>query len=141
MFELMPLGNRERGLWGYLDNLERNFFQNMTPATGLLRTDITDEGDHFLLSAEMPGFRKEDIKIDLGDGMLTVSARRNEETEETKGSYVRRERRMGSYTRSFDVSGIKTEEITAKYDSGVLSLRLPKEDAQPLPPGRQIEIQ
>lgn len=140
MLELMPVRNRN-SIWGYLDSLERSVFQNMAPATGLLRTDITDEGDHFLLSAEMPGFQKEDIRIDLADGLLTIQARRGEETEETKGNYLRRERRVGSYARSFDVSAVKTDEIVAKYQDGILSLVLPKQEEEPLPPSRQIAIQ
>ncbi len=140
MFELIPFSNSRRNIWGYLDNLERGFFQSMTPATGLLRTDIVDAGDHYVLSAEMPGFKKEDISIDLSDGTLTISAQRTEENEKAGGNYLRRERRVGSYMRSFDVSEVKTDAITASYTDGILSLKLPKIEEPPLPPSRQIAI-
>ena len=141
MFELIPFRTGNRGIWGYLDDLERSFFQNAAPATGMLRTDIVDQGDHYLLSAELPGLSKEDIQVDLADGMLTIRANRTEENEETKGNYLRRERKVGSYARSFDVSAVKTEDITAQYQDGVLSLKLPKIETQAIPPTRQIEIQ
>ncbi|MGI6403732.1 MAG: Hsp20/alpha crystallin family protein [Oscillospiraceae bacterium] len=141
MFDLVPFRTGNRGIWSYFDDLERSFFQNVFPATGMLRTDILDQGDHFLLSAELPGFSKEDIQVDLADGMLTIRAHRAEENEESKGNYLRRERRVGSYVRSFDVSAVKTQDITAQYQDGVLTLKLPKLETQPLPPARQIEIQ
>ncbi len=141
MFELIPFRTGNQGIWSYLDDLERSVFQGATPATGMLRTDIVDQGDHYLLSAELPGLSKEDIQVDLADGMLTIRANRTEEKEETKGNYLRRERKVGSYARSFDVSAVKTEDITAQYQDGVLSLKLPKIEAQPIPPTRQIEIQ
>ncbi|HHY51789.1 MAG TPA: Hsp20/alpha crystallin family protein [Clostridiales bacterium] len=141
MFDLVPFRSDHRSIWNYFDEMERNFFQNFFPTTGILRTDILDEGDHYLLSAELPGFSKEDIRVDLADGMLTIRAQRAEENEESRGNYLRRERRVGSYVRSFDVSDVKTDEITAQYRDGVLTLKLPKLDTQPIPPARQIEIQ
>lgn len=145
MFDLIPMSGHERSIWNYFDNLERNFFQNAFPsfATGDVqpRTDVTDEGDRYLLSAEFPGFNREDINIGLDGNMLTISATRKEENEEKKDNYIRRERRMGAYSRSFDISGIDTEAINAKYENGVLKLELPKKQATPLPPARQIEIQ
>ena len=141
MFELIPFRTGNQGIWSYLDDLERSVFQGATPATGMLRTDIVDQGDHYLLSAELPGLSKEDIQVDLADGMLTIRANRTEENEETKGNYLRRERKVGSYARSFDVSAVKTEDITAQYQDGVLSLKLPKIETQAIAPTRQIEIQ
>ena len=92
------------------------------------RTDIRDAGDRFILEAELPGFQKEDIKLDLKDGILTISAQHSENKDEKddKGQYIRRERRYGSFTRSFDVTGVDEEHITASYNNGVLELSLPK---------------
>ena len=139
MFGMIPFDRRDSSLFDMMDNFERSFFGDNSAST--FRTDIRDEGDKFVLEAELPGFKKEDIKLDLKDGILTVSAQHSESSEEKdkKGSYIRRERRYGSFARKFDVSGIQEDGITAAYNNGVLELTLPK--AQPVvPAARQIEI-
>ena len=140
MFGMIPFERRENNLFDLFDNFERNFFGSSSPST--FRTDIRDEGDKFVLEAELPGFKKEDIKLDLKDGILTVSAQHSESSEEKdkQGSYIRRERRYGSFSRSFDVSNIQESGITASYKDGVLELQLPKQQPT-VPAARQIEIQ
>ena len=140
MFGMIPFDRRDSSLFDMLDNFERNFFGTSSNTASSFRTDIRDEGDKFVLEAELPGFKKKDIKLDLKDGILTISAQHTEENEEKKNSYIRRERRYGSFSRSFDVSGIQEDHITAAYNNGVLELTLPK--AQPVvPAARQIDIQ
>ena len=144
MFELMPFEHRNnRRLAAYdpfreMENFERSFFGGMPE----FRTDIKDEGDHYLVEADLPGFKKEDIKVDLDGDVLTVAAERNKENEEkdNKGNYLRRERVYGSVSRSFDVSSIKTEEIKVGYKDGVLSLTLPKKTSS-VPVTRRLEIE
>ena len=139
MFGMIPFARHDDNVFDLFDNFERSFFGDNSAST--FRTDIRDQGDKFLLEAELPGFKKEDIKLDLKDGILTVSAQHSESSEEKdkKGSYIRRERRYGSFARKFDVSGIQEDGITAAYNNGVLELTLPK--AQPVvPAARQIEI-
>ena len=136
---MIPFARHDDNVFDLFDNFERSFFGDNSAST--FRTDIRDEGDKFVLEAELPGFKKEDIKLDLKDGILTVSAQHSESSEEKdkKGSYIRRERRYGSFARKFDVSGIQEDGITAAYNNGVLELTLPK--AQPVvPAARQIEI-
>ena len=140
MFGMIPFDRRDSSLFDMLDNFERNFFGTSSNTSSSFRTDIRDEGDKFVLEAELPGFKKEDIKLDLKDGILTISAQHSEENEKKENSYIRRERRYGSFSRSFDVSGIQEDHITAAYNNGVLELSLPK--AQPVvPASRQIDIQ
>ena len=140
MFGMIPFDRRESSLFDMLDNFERNFFGSSSNTASSFRTDIRDAGDKFILEAELPGFKKEDIQLDLKDGILTISAQHSDENEEKGSSYIRRERRYGSFSRSFDVSGIQEDHITAAYNNGVLELTLPK--AQPVvPAARQIEIQ
>ena len=93
------------------------------------------------LEADLPGFKKEDIHIDLEGDYLTISASRNDSKEEKdeKGNYVRRERCYGSFTRSFDISGIKADEITAEYSDGVLKLNMPKRE-EIKPTSRRLEL-
>ncbi len=141
MFGMIPFEHRENNLFDLFDNFERNFFGGSSNLS-TFRTDIRDEGDKFVMEAELPGFNKEDIKLDVKDGILTVSAQHtsNNDEKDKKGNYIRRERRYGSFARSFDISGIDQEHITASYADGVLQLTLPKE--QPVvPAARQIEIQ
>lgn len=115
----------ERNFFGYPFG---SFFGNRDLAE--FKTDLTDEGDHYLLEADLPGFEKKDIHLDINDDVLTVSAERHSKIEEKdkKDKVVRIERSYGSYSRQFDVSGVKTNEIKAKYDNGVLKLTLPKKE-------------
>lgn len=139
MFDLMPFGRRENNLFNYFDNMEKNFFGDMAQSFSTFRTDVIDEGDKYVLKAELPGFQKEDIKIDIEGSYLTISAQHSDETEEKKDNFVRRERRYGSFARSFDISDIKSNDITADYTSGILSLNLPKVEGT-VPESRRIEI-
>lgn len=139
MFDLMTLGNRGNSLFNYLDNVERNFFGNYPQGISYFRTDITDEGDKLILKADLPGFDKKDIKVEVKDDCMTISAQRNEENEDKKDKYVYRERRYGSFARSFDVSNIKSDEITAEYKNGILTLNLPKRE-EAIPQSHKIEV-
>ena len=148
MFEIIPL-THSRSFWSpfrEMDNLARAFFNEpffsekaeIRPS----RTDIrkTDEG--FVLDADLPGFEKKDIAIDLKDDVLTIKAQRHSEVEDSdkKENYIRIERSYGSYERSFDVSGIDTDKIKAKYENGVLSLTLPEKEPV-IPETKTLEIE
>ena len=102
-------------------------------STGLMRTDVIEKDNCYQLEAELPGFNKEDIKIDLKNDTLTISASHNENKDEKdeNGKYIRRERRSSSYQRSFHVEGLKPEDIIAQYRNGVLTVNLPKKEAIP----------
>ena len=142
MFGMIPFERSNDNFFDLFDNFERKFFGNSSAALPDFRTDIRDAGDRFVLEAELPGFSKEDIKLDVKDGILTISAQHSENKDEKddKGSYIRRERRFGSFTRSFDVTGVDEEHITASYNNGVLELNLPK--AVPVvPEAKRIAIE
>ena len=106
------------------------------------RTDVTDEGDHYLLEADLPGFEKKDITLDIRDDTLTVRAERKSKVEEKdkKDKVIRMERSYGAYERHFDISGVDADKIKAKYMDGVLRLTLPKQEKR-LPEGRRLEIE
>lgn len=110
-----------------------------------MNTDITDEGDHYLLKSDLPGMEKDDIKIDIQGDRLTISAEQTSSRDEDKGEgenrYVYRERSYGSYRRSFNISDIKGDEISARYRNGVLELKLPKKDETKQTEGRTLEIE
>ncbi len=152
MFELTRrTGNRIADRYNpfrEMEEFERRFFGSPFDSfmTGreiaAFKTDITDEGDHFLLEADLPGFPKENIKLELDGDILTVKAERSSKNEENdeENRVVRRERSYGSYQRQFDVGGIDTDSIKCRYEDGVLKLTLPKKE-QILPKARQIEIE
>ena len=121
-----------------LEEMQRAFFAPSTNAGGF-GTDIIDDGNQYRLEADLPGFKKEDIHVDVNGDRLTISAERKNESEDNKDGYIRRERSYGSYSRTFDISQINADAITGDYSDGVLKLVLPKkEEAQPT--ARRIEL-
>ncbi|MBR4928871.1 MAG: Hsp20/alpha crystallin family protein [Oscillospiraceae bacterium] len=121
-----------------MEEMERRFFAPSAPAFGF-RTDILEEDGGYKLQADLPGFDKEDIHVDVEGDLLTISAERREENEENRDGYVRRERRFGSYKRSFDVSEIDQDAIAGDYTNGVLTLHLPRKEAE-APAAKRIEL-
>lgn len=144
MFGITPYERRNNAMtydpFKAFDNFEREFFKNGMMAE--FKTDIRDNGKEYELLVDLPGFRKEDINIELDDNCLTIQAERRFENEEKdkKGNYVRRERSYGSFSRSFDVSGIEVSDIKASYEDGVLKLVLPKKQ-EITPATRRLEIE
>lgn len=95
----------------------------------IMKTDIQEHEGSYLLDIELPGYKKEDVKAELNDGYLTVSAEKNEEKEEKdkRGNYIRRERYTGQCQRSFYVGKYVTQEdIKASFEEGVLKIQVPK---------------
>ena len=152
MFELTPFFRTNRAFATFdpfkeMEELEKQFFGRQLPAYGYsnsrpgFRTDVRENDKEYILDAELPGFSKEDIGIEIKNGYLTIKAERKSDSEEKdeKNNYIRRERCYGSFSRSFDLEGIDSENISASYKDGILSLTLPK--AAPLiDEGRKIEI-
>ena len=107
----------------------RNFNTN-----SLMKTDIRETDGSFELDIDMPGFNKEDLKAELKEGYLTISASTNKDNGEKdeNGKYIRRERYVGSCSRSFYVGEeIKQDDIKAKFENGILKISVPKKEAQP----------
>ncbi len=142
MFEMMPF-EYSNDLLDSFQNFEKNFFSEIGRSFSGFNTDIQDTGKEYVLEAELPGFNKEDIHVDVQDGVLTISAKHEEkqdEKDEKSGKYVRRERRYGSYQRSFTLDGVDPKNIQGAYENGVLKLTLPKEQPA-VPETHRIEIQ
>ena len=143
MFELRPFERRNNHVAAYdpWDQMERAFFGDGSWGRGLseFKTDIQDKGDSYLLEADLPGFKKEDIQINIENDCLTISAERHSNEEDKKTNFIKRERVYGSFTRSFDVSGVDVDAIEASYNDGVLTVTLPKR-AELLPVSRKLEI-
>lgn len=143
MFELIPFDRNMRRVADFdpiraFDDMERSFFGN-EGMVSTFRTDVRDTGDAFILEAELPGFSKDDLNLDIENDCLTISAERTQDKEEEKPNYIKRERYYGSFSRSFDVSGIDIDKIEASYDDGILTLNLPKKP-ELVPATRKLEI-
>ncbi len=108
-----------------------DFFTTNTsrrPSISSLKTDILEVDNGYELNIDVPGFGKEDIKIQLDKGYLTIEAKKEEVKEDENKHYVRRERFTGTCARSFYVGDdIQEEDIKAKYEKGILNLFIPKE--------------
>ena len=119
-------------------------------AANVMKTDVRENKDSYDVFVDLPGFKKEDIKLDVENDVLTISAEHSydskddekaeEKAEKGKKNYVKRERYYGSYSRSFNVSEIDVENIKAAYENGVLTLTMPKK-APAKPESKHLEIE
>ena len=109
----------------------------------MMKTDIKEHDGGYELTVDLPGVKKDDIKAELNDGYLTITADNNSSKDENdeKGKYICRERYSGSYSRSFYVGDAVTEEdIKAKFENGTLTLDIPKKEALPEKQNKYIAI-
>ncbi|MCQ2425425.1 MAG: Hsp20/alpha crystallin family protein [Lachnospiraceae bacterium] len=146
MFDMTPLFYDFRTLFPtpnrLLNEAERAFFTGTPSAeNNFFRTDIRQTDSGYLLEAELPGFKKEEIAVDLEGKTLTITAKKeeNDEKKDEKEGYLRKERRTGSYSRSFRLNGIRTEDVTASYEDGILRIELPKKEL-PAPEKRRLAV-
>lgn len=106
-------------------------------AISVMKTDVREHENGYELDVDLPGIKKENVKVKLEDGYLTISAStaQNNDEKDKKGNYIRRERFSGSYSRSFYVGEeVKETDIKAKFDNGVLQLSIPKPEVLPKQP-------
>ncbi|MBE6115834.1 MAG: Hsp20/alpha crystallin family protein [Erysipelotrichaceae bacterium] len=125
-----------------LENVDRKLYGKH--AAKEMLTDVKEHEDHYEVEIDLPGFKKEDIKIELNEGYLTITAAKGlkEEEKNKAGKIVRQERYSGTMSRSFYVGDqITSEDIKAKYEDGVLSLTVPKKEEQKLPEKHTIMIE
>ncbi len=136
---MIPRRNNEFDLF---NDLFRDPFFN-EHETKVMKTDIREKKDKYLIDIDLPGYNKDNIKISVEDGYLTVQASIDSNHEEKEdGKFVRRERYMGSCSRSFYVGeDVKSEDIKASFKNGILNLEIPKiEESKKLPEKKYIEI-
>ena len=115
--------------WGKKNPLYGKHAQNM------MKTDIRETDGSYELDIDLPGFKKDEIQMELNDGVLTISAAKglNKDEEDKKGNYIRKERYAGSMSRSFYVGKhVTVEDVHPKYENGILSFSVPKEEAKPV---------
>ena len=133
MLNLMIRKNRKRNLGLFDDSFFNDFFNTpfLLGDRQIMRTDLREEDNRYLLDIELPGLNKQDIKLSLEDGYLTVEVVKEEskEQKDDKGNYVRRERYYGNCSRTFYLGDVKEEDIAANYNNGILTVSVPKAEA------------
>ena len=112
-------------------------------AKNLMKTDIREKDNSYELDIDLPGFKKDELNIDLSNGYLTIQASKglDKDEQDKDGRYIRRERYAGSMSRSFYVGDVKPEEVSAKFEDGILRLDLPKAGQRRLPENNRICIE
>ena len=129
-FGMVPMWNGRNPLYG-------------KHAKNLMKTDVRETEDTYEVDIDLPGFKKDEISVDLEDGYLTIRAAKglDKDEKDKKGKYIRQERYAGACSRSFYVGDVKPKDVSAKYEDGILKLTLPKRDARQLPNQNRIAIE
>ena len=148
---LMPSIFGENLFDDFMDDFMNDFaFSRRVPAafsktgTDMMKTDVKETDTGYELDMNLPGFKKEDVKIQLKDGYLTIQATTNTNQDEKnkEGKYIRKERYSGSMNRSFYIGDtISEDDIHAKFEDGILKLTIPKEEPKKVEEGKYISIE
>ena len=128
---------------------ESEFFGKKNPLYGkhaknMMKTDVKEKDNGYEVAIDLPGFKKDELHLELNDGYLTISAEKglDKDEKDKNDKYIRRERYAGSMSRSFYVGeNMKEEDIHAKYENGILTLDVPKEQKKAVPEKRYIAIE
>lgn len=144
-------------IWG--ENLFDEFFDDafsMFPMMGgrdplygknaknLMKTDVREKGNSYELDVDLPGFKKDEVTLDLKDGRLVITASKglDKDQEDKEGRYIRRERYAGTCSRSFYIGeAIQAKDVSAKFEDGILRISLPKQEQKQLPESTLIAIE
>ena len=112
-------------------------------AKNLMKTDVRETEDTYELDIDLPGFKKDEVTVDLKDGCLTISAAKglDKEEQDKKGRYIRQERYAGACSRSFYVGDVEPKDVSAKFEDGILRISMPKEPKKELPQSSAIAIE
>lgn len=131
------------------DAFDMDFFGRKNPLYGknaknMMKTDIRETDGSYELDIDLPGFKKDEVRVQLKNGYLTISAAKglDKDEQDKKGNFIRRERYAGSMSRSFYVgNGVTENEIHAKYEDGILKLSIPKKDPKAVEEKGYIQIE
>jgi HSP20 family protein len=116
------------------------FFPFYYRNSSYMNVDIKEDENSYILEADLPGIKKEDINIELQDDTLTISVKKEEKNEKSEENYIRKERKSCSVCRSFHLENIKNEEISAKFENGLLTMILPKKETGKKAESKKINI-
>lgn len=131
------------------DDFDKEFNRMMRPLYGkhaqnMMKTDVRETDNSYELDIDLPGFKKDEIKVELDNGYLSISAAKGLDKDEEKkdGKYIRRERYAGSMNRTFYVgSQLTQQDIQAKFEDGILKISVPKKDVQQIEQNKYIAIE
>ncbi len=132
---------RKRNEFDLFDDMFRMdpFFERKE--MNLMRTDIKEKGDNYIIEIDLPGYDKQDIEIEMEKGYLKVSAKTSKETDNSEDKYIHKERFYGECSRSFYVGeNLKEEDVKAAFKNGILTLTVPKEQPKKLEEKKYIQI-
>ena len=130
-FEMFPMRNTRNELYG-------------KRGKNLMKTDVRETADSYELDVDLPGFKKEEVHVDLKDGYLSISAAKglNRDRQDQEGRYIRQERFAGACSRSFYVGDtVEPTDVSARFEDGILRVSLPKQVQKQLPQSTAIAIQ
>ena len=129
-FDMVPMFGRRNPLYG-------------KRGKNLMKTDVRETESSYELDVDLPGFKKDEIRVDLQDGYLTIQAAKglDKDQQDKEGRYIRQERYAGACSRSFYVGDMEPDQVSAKYEDGILKLSLPKQDKKELPKQSTIAIE
>ncbi len=119
----MNLITRDPFFGNFLDDLFESKHQNIT-----IRSDIYEKDGNYVIEADIPGFKKSDVKVDYDNGYVTITALNETENKEEDVNYIKKERYYGEIKRSYYVGDIDEKDIKAKFENGTLKLEFPKEN-------------
>lgn len=124
MFGLVPYKKNINDINKMFDFILQDFI--LTDDNTKMKVDIKEREEEYILEAELPGIKKEEIVLEAKDNILTISIEKDEKIDEEKENYIIKERRYGSMSRSFSIDNVNIEKIKAKFENGILSVTLPK---------------
>ena len=129
-FAMIPMWNSRNALYG-------------KHAKNMMKTDVRETDSTYELDIDLPGFKKDEVKLDLKDGYLTVSASKglDRDQKDKEGKYIRQERYVGACSRSFYVGDVQPKDVSAKYEDGILKISLPKPAPTQLPQSTLIAFE
>ena len=109
----------------------------------LMKTDVRETDTSYELDVDLPGFKKDEINVDLQNGYLTIQASKglDKDQKDQQGRYIRQERYAGACSRSFYVGDVKAEDVKAKYESGVLTVLIPKKEPKKIVSGTSVIVE
>lgn len=128
-FAMLPMWNGRNPLYG-------------KHAKSMMKTDVREMENTYELDVDLPGFKKDEINVELKDGYLTISAAKglDKDEKDKEGKYIRKERYAGACSRSFYVGDVQQKDVSAKYEDGILKVTLPKQAKKELPKSTSITI-
>ena len=111
-------------------------------AKNLMKTDVRETENTYEVDIDLPGFKKDEIEVELKDGYLTIQASKglDKDQKDQDGKYIRQERYAGACSRSFYVGEMEPDQVSAKYEDGILKISLPKQEKKELPKSTTIAI-